>query len=465
MSEPIPAPPTRAVGFGSGEFDTSAPPALSRRIRRTIWAGVAVVVVFVVGLGTWAMVSPISGAVPAQGVVKVQNNRKTLKHLEPGILRRIYVHEGDHVRAGQLLFEFDASQSQAQLDVLQSQYDSLLAERARFQAEATGAGAIRTPPELAARMNDPAVAAVLQTQQALFEARRDALRSQMEVGRQREQEIGMQISGLKAQVAATDAQDAYNTDELNGVQQLYAGGYAPKTRLLALQRQAAGLKGSRGEQVAAIARAQETIGETRVQTLNVRQQRIAEAATGLQETSDKLAEVSPRLAAARDALAHARVFSPADGYVLNLTQFTEGGVVNAGEPMLDIVPSNAPLVIQVQVRPQDAHAVHPGQRSLITLTAYNTRTTPRIEAEVVSVAADQTLPQTAGAVAEGSASRTPYFLVEMRIPPDQLKRLPADVKIYPGMPVSTSIVTGKRTIMDYLLQPMKDSLSASMHEQ
>ncbi|MBE7217731.1 MAG: HlyD family type I secretion periplasmic adaptor subunit [Caulobacteraceae bacterium] len=456
----------RAVGFGFGpeRDDEAVPPRLAKRISRHIALGMGVVLFFVVGLGIWAALSPVAGAVPAQGTVKVENNRKTIKHLEPGVIDRILVREGDHVRAGQVMFELDPAQAQAQVATLAAANDSLLAERARWEAEARGASAIAFPPELLARRSDPQVAAAMASQEALFTARRAALQSQVDVGAQREAELGSQIQGLKAQVAATNSQLAYNTDELNGVQSLYSGGYAPKTRLLALQRQDAGLKGQRGDQSASIARAQQSIGETRLQVLSTRQARIQEAAQGLETTQDKLSDVQPKLAAARELLAHTEVRSPVDGTVLNLTQFTEGAAIGSGETLAEVVPTGAPLVIQVQVRPQDVHAVHPGQRSLITLTAYNSRTTPRIFAEVTSVAPDQTLPQTAGAAAEGVAAKAPFFLVDMRIPPDQLKRLPSDVRIYPGMPVSTSIVTGERTVLGYILSPFRDMLHDSLHE-
>lgn len=460
MSARLPVPDrTRAMpapGFGYGGEVVDVPPALAQRISRTIGVGVAVAAVFVVGLGAWAMVSPVAGAVPAQGVVHVENNRKTVKHLEAGILRRILVREGDRVSAGQLLFVFDDSQARAQLAVLQSSADSLAAERARYEAEVRDAAAVAFPSELLARRADPAVAAVIASQEALFVARRDTLRSQVDVGRQRTAELGTQIDGLKAQVASIDAQLGYNTDEMRGVQQLYAGGYAPRTRLLALQRSEASLGGNRGEEVASIARARQTIGETRVSVIATRQARIAEAAAGLEQAQDKLADVGPRLAAARDVLEHTQVRSPADGYVLNLTQFTEGGVVGSGESMLDVVPAGGPLIIVAQVRPQDVHAIHRGMKALVTLTAYNTRTTPRVSADVVGVSADATVDPHTG---------KSYFNAELRLPPAELKRLPADVKLYPGMPAQVAVVTGSRTIMDYLISPLRDSLRGSLQEQ
>ncbi len=441
--------------FGAGG-EENVPEHLTRRIRHTIWIGCAVAAVFILGVGVWATVSPVAGAVSAAGVIKVENNSKTVKHLEAGIIRQILVHEGDSVRQGQLLFVFDDSQPHALVLQLQSAYDSLSAERARFEAEAANRTAVTFPAELLARRADPAVDAIIVGQQALFAARRAALISQMDIGRQRADEVGNQIVGLKAQVASIDAQLGLNKEELGGVQTLYSGGYAPKTRLLALQRSAASLAGNKGEELAAIARAQQTIGETRIQVLNTQQSRIAEAAEGLETSQDKIADVGARLAAAKDTLSHTTVYAPVSGTVLNLTQFTEGGVVAGGEPLLDIVPSGTPLIIQAKIEPRDAHAVHPGLKALVTLTAYNTRTTPRINAEVATLSADQTIDPHTG---------KPFFTAELRIPADQLKRLPAEVKLYPGMPVSTSIVNGERTVMSYVIGPLKDVFTQSMHEQ
>jgi HlyD family type I secretion membrane fusion protein len=443
------------VVFGAGG-EEDVPDHLWGRIRRTIWIGCVVAAIFIAGVGVWAALSPVAGAVSASGFVKVESSRKTIKHLEPGIVRQILVHEGDHVAKGELLFVFDDSQPKALLAELQSAYDSATADRARFEAEAANRPEISFPPELLSRRADPAVSALIAAQEALFRARRDVLRSQEQIGHQRQQELGTQIDGLRAQVAATDAELALNKDELGGVQTLYAGGYAPKTRLLALQRSSASLGGTRGDQVSSIARAEQAIGETRIQTLQSEQTRISEAATGLETSGDKIADIGARLAAAKDSLSHAKVYSPTDGTVLNLTQFTEGGVVGAGEPLLDVVPTGEPLTLSVRVEPRDAHAVRPGQKALITLSAFNSRTTPRITAEVTTLSADQTIDAHTG---------KPYFTAELRIPPDQLRRLPPDVKIYPGMPVSTSIVNGERTVLSYLVGPIADMFRQSMHEQ
>ena len=443
------------TGFGaSGEED--APQQFLSRIRRTIIFGCLIAGVFVVGVGCWAAVTPLTSSVSAIGVVKVEGNRKTIKHLEPGVIQQILVHEGDHVSRGQLLFVFDEVQAKAQLDEFKNAYDVAVVTRARFEAEATGRATIEFPKDILQRLNDPAAKALVDSQRALFLARRQALQSQLDIGQQRIVELNSQIVGIKAQVAAAEAQLALNKDELSGVETLFSGGYAPKTRVLALQRSAASLQGSRGELMAAVAKAEQSIGETRMQIVASRQARTTEAAAGLQEVSAKLADLAPRLAAAQQLLSHSKVYAPVDGVVLNLTQFTQGGVAAAGEELMDIVPSGDSLVIKAEIQPRDAHAVRPGQKASITLTAYNTRTTPKVDAEVTTLSADQVVDPRSGRA---------YFTAELKIPPAELKRLPATVKIYPGMPVAASIVNGERTVMQYLLSPIHDAITSSMHEQ
>jgi HlyD family type I secretion membrane fusion protein len=431
------------------------PDQLSRRIRSTIFKGCLVIAVFIVGFGVWASVTSVPGAVPAPGTIKVENNRKTVKHLESGILRQILVHDGDQIRKGQLLFEFDDTQARDQVQELQNAYDSTLAEQARFEAEAAKNSAIRFPPELLARANDPTVASTIASEKALFDARRLELQSQVSIGDQKISELNTQIEGLNAQVASIDAQRGLNSQELGSVKTLYDSGYAPESRVLSLQRETASLQGSRGQETAEIGRTEEAIGEARMDILESEKARVTEAAAGLQTTQEKLADLGPKLAQAKDLLSHTKVYAPIDGTVMDLTQFTEGGVVGPEETLLQIVPSGQPLIIEVRVKPRDAHAVHPGQRALVTLSAYNTRTTPRIYADVVNISADQETDPKTG---------QPYFTAQLRIPNDQLRLLPSSITIYPGMPVSTSIVNGERTIIGYLIGPLRDVLAQSMQQ-
>ena len=443
--------PLFAGGNGEAEFT----PAQKRSMMRPVLIGCVLIGVFVVGLLTWAGFSSVSGAVLAPGVVRAEANRQTVKSLEGGIVRQILVRNGDRVRVGQPLLIFDDVQPRAQVDVYSRQYDGLLAQRARFQAEVLGQGAIVFPAELTSRRGDPFVGALMAEQQSLFQTRRMVLNSQAAVLRQQILGLESRIGGLQIQSASIAEQSALISEELSGMQKLHEQGYAPKTRVLALQRSVADLNGRRGAQIADIDRTRESIGEIQIKLSGLRQNYVGEAAAGLETVQAQIAEVEPRLRAARDALAHTRVTAPSDGYVLNLSQFTVGGVAGAGETLLDVVPADAPLVIDARVRPNDIEQVTPGMAARVQLSAYSTRLAPRVEADVTTVAADRVIDERTG---------EPYFPVELRIRPDELKKFNGKVKLYPGMPADTQITTGKRTILDFLIGPVRDTLSDSLRE-
>lgn len=220
-----------APSFGAGD-DAAVNADLKSRLRRPMLVGSAVVGVFVLGLGLWAAVTPISSGISAAGSVRVESNRKTLRHRESGTVRAIYVKEGDRVRAGQPLILFDDTQAKTQVAVLQSASDSFVAQNARFEAEATGRGAVTFPADLMARMSDPQVAAVVRDQQFLFTSRLQLHNSQISVLNQRIDQLDTRVEGLQAQVDSIDEQVRLTEEELNGYRELNAKGFAPKTLIL-----------------------------------------------------------------------------------------------------------------------------------------------------------------------------------------------------------------------------------------
>lgn len=426
------------------------------RMRRPIVAGSLVVIFLVVGLLVWAAVASISGAVLAAGTVKVENNSKEIRRLEGGIIRQILVREGQRVRRGQLLMRFDDVQSRATVDVYQAAADSAAAQIARFQAEALDSAAIDFPADLRGRAANPQVAALLAGQTTLFQSRMMLYRSQAAVLRAQTQQLGTQIAGLRAQVAAVGAQAGLIGDELSGIRELNEQGYAPRSRLLALQRNAAALGGQRGSLIAEIARAQEAIGQTRIELAQLDEKRQTEAAEGLRTAQAQLTEIVPKLRAVQDTQSQTEVRAPVGGYVFNLTQFTEGGVAAAGERLLDIVPANSELLITARVRPADIAEVRAGMPARVTLTAYNPRTTPQVDARVTLVSADATTDE---------QTRETYYVVQVRIAPADLAKAGPGVRLTPGMPAQVAIVTSSRTIMDYLLAPFTDAMRTSLRER
>jgi len=424
-----------------------------KRMRAPIVAGGITVAVFFLGFVIWAALSHVSGGVPAPGVITVEDNRKTVQHLDGGVIREIRVREGDHVTAGQVLFTFDDSQARAQVDVLTNQYDSLLAQKARLEAELADRTEIVFPVELTSRAGDPRVAGLMRDQETLFRASRGVYLAQSGVLGQRVQQLETRRRGLEAQVSSLDQQNKLVADELSGVNSLYERGFAPKSRVLALQRSQAGLTGDRGARQADIAGVHEAVGETRIQLAQLKEQRATQAADTLRQVQVQMADVLPRLTAAQAVLDRTVVRSPADGYALALTQFTVGGVARPGERLVDVVPDGAPLVVRVSVRPEDIDDVKVGMNAEVRLTAYHSRTIPPVKAKVMTVSADRITNE------KGEA----FFTAQLVVDPAELKRLP-EVKLSPGMPAQAIIVTGERSILDYLTSPIVTTLRDSMRE-
>ena len=449
---------------GFHELDQGETEIIRLRLRRPIVAGSIVVLVLVFGLLIWAMVSPIKGAVVAPAEVGVEGNSKVLKHREGGIIRHIYVKEGQFVRRGQMLIQLDPVQAQASVDVWQAQYDTALADIARFEAQQAGSTDIHFPQELLARQTQPQVAALLAGERALHLSTMMLFNSQMSALKSQQQQIAIQVQGLRAQMASVDTQSGSINDELSGVRELNRLGYAPKTRVTSLERGAAQLKGQKGSVLSDIARAQQTISGVQIQMAQLEEKREGDAAAGIRNAQDKLSEAEPKLRATAESLFQSAVRAPVDGYVFNLTQFTEGGVAGPGERLLEIVPSGTPLVLNARIKPNDIAEVHVGMPARVILTAYNPRTTQPIDGKVSLVSANTSTDDPANPGVP-NPTHEPFYLVQVKVDPAQLAKTGKGVHMTPGMQASVSIITGSRTIMDYLLGPMTDAMRTALREK
>ncbi|MDZ4321605.1 MAG: HlyD family type I secretion periplasmic adaptor subunit [Phenylobacterium sp.] len=428
---------------------------LDKRMWRPILIGCVVVGVFVFGMLIWAGFAQISSATSAPAEVRVEASRKTLRHREGGVVSEILVREGQRVAAGAPLLRFDSVQAAAAVDVLQSQHDAILAQSARFSAESVGARTLVLPPELTDRMADPRVAGLIRDQQLLFNSRLQFFVSQEGVLGQRIDQLATQMVGVQAQLDAIDEQLALTREELAGYQTLYEKGYAPKTLILRYERSLSELGGRRGALTSELNRLRQAQGEARLQLTTLRNQRISEAAEGLRQMQNQLSDVGPRLTAAQQVLDRTTVVSPVDGYVLNLTQFTVGGVVTPGELLMDVVPADAPLIVHARIAPQDIDSVTVGQEARVEITAFAQRAKP-LDATVTSVSADRLVDAQTGAT---------YFLAELRIDPADLAKLPEGASLSPGMPGRAMIVTGRRSILDYMISPLTDTFDGALREE
>jgi HlyD family type I secretion membrane fusion protein len=431
-------------------------PRLEQRMRRPMVVGAAIIGTLVVGLGLWASLTPLSTGVTAPAEVRVESNRKTIRHREGGTVRQILVREGQHVTAGQPLILFDDVEARASNDVFQNQADSMMSQAARLTAEATNRPTLDFPPELTSRISDPRVASMIRDQQFLFATRLQLFQSQGSVLAQRLDQIQNQIVGNQAQVASVDEQRKLTAEEMAGYQTLYEKGFAPKPLILRYQRSIADLDGRKGSLLADIARLHQQMGETNMNLATLRDQRQSQAAEQLRDTQSKLADVMPRLAAAKQTLASTVVRSPVDGYIFNLTQFTLGGVTAPGEVLMDVVPANSPLMVTATIKPEDIDEVRVGMDARVRITGLNQRWVSPLPAKVAVVSADRITNDKTGAA---------FYRVDLRIDPKELKNLKRGSQVTPGMGAQAMIVTGKRTIMGFLISPITDTLHDAFREQ
>ena len=441
--------------FGGDDRGPMAPD-LRERLKRPMRVGGAVIGVFVVGLGLWASFAKLSTGISAQAEVRADTQRKTLRHRETGTVKQILVKEGERVRVGQPLLLFNDVEAQAAVDVFQNQADVLSAQLARYSAEATGRSALVFPAELTLRTTNPAVATLIQDQQFLFSSRLQLFQSQAAVLGQRVEQQQTQVQGQQVQVDSLDEQQRLIEEELAGYRKLNEQGFAPKTLILRYERTLAEMAGRRGQLLSEIARLRQQIGETRLQLASLRNERESQAAEGLRDSQSKLSDVLPRLATARQTLEATVVRAPAEGYVFNLTQFTVGGVVGAGEVMMDVVPSATPLSVTAMIKPEDVDEVHVGMPARVKLTGLNQRFNDSLDGAVSVVSADRINNEKSGVSA---------YRVDVTIPVTELKKLNNGVHLTPGMPAMVLLTTGERSIMGFLISPITDTLHDAFREQ
>ena len=427
---------------------------LSKAIRGPKLIGYAAIVLFFGGFGTWATIASLASAAIAPGLVSPDGNRKTVEHLEGGIIREIRVREGDHVKAGQVLSVLEDVRARAEFEELQERFVHLISIEARLLAELAEADSIAQPAQLDdydAEIFRPALSA----QQRLFESRRATLKGRELILGQRILQLEAEIGGLQEVVAASNEQLELIAQEIEGQEALYEKGLSRLPKLLALKRAQAGVRAERATSRASIARIEQSIGETRLQLLTMWEERREKVAEELSQVRTELAAVRSQLPVRKDVLNRTIVTAPLGGIVMNVQVTTATGVVQPGEPLLDLVPDDAHLVIDAYVKPTDMDMVHTGQEARVLFTAYGQRNLPQIFGKLRSISADRMIDEHTG---------EPYFLAKVEVDPLELERIAPDIELSPGMPADVMILTGERTILDYLIRPFTESLTKSFRE-
>jgi HlyD family type I secretion membrane fusion protein len=424
-------------------------------VRGCIAAAAAVVAAFVACFGIWAAMAPLGSAVIASAVVKVDGNRKTVQHVEGGIVRELHVKEGDRVEAGQVLIVLDDAQARGTVELLAHQQLELRAQEARLRAEQAGKQALVFPADLKDGDRNAELARILAAQTALFTSRHAVLTGQIEVTRQKMTQTREQITGAEGQLTARRQQVASLRGELTGLRKLFEGGYVPRQRMLELERAAAALEGESADIAANIVTLRQSLEELELRIDQLRADRLAQVASELRDVQARLLELDPRLRVARQMLGRTTITAPSSGTVVGLTAFTIGGVIGAGERVMEIVPDGGELIVEATLNVDDKEDVAPGMPAEVHLVAYRQRSSPVVEGKVVQVSADRLSDARTGAA---------YYAAQVRIDSRDLQRTHG-VHIAPGMPAMVIIPTGERTAMDYLLQPLTDSFKRAMREK
>ncbi len=427
-------------------------------VGREAVAAIAIVGVFLVGLVGWAAVAPLESAAISSGVVAIDGYRKTVQHLEGGIVGEILVREGARVTAGQVLIRLDDTTPRASLELLHGRWLVASALEARLQAERDGLDRVAYPEALTGRRDDPKTRQVVEGQDNIFQARRGTLRSQVAILDQRAAEYSEEIIGIEGQIRSETEQLALVEEELTGVQTLFDKGFARKPKLLQLQRRAAEIEGARNMHQAQIARARQSIGETRMRASDLETTRLNQVVEELRKAQAELYDLNQRLRAAEDVLARTEIRAPLDGTVVDLRVYSAGGVIASGAPLLDIVPREQRLVVEARIDPKDIDVVREGLEAQVRFTAFNQRHRAPAMARLTSISAD---------LLTDEASGQSYYLARVELDEEVAAGLDgaADMtELHPGMQAEVMIVTGARTALDYLLEPLMLSLNRAFRE-
>jgi HlyD family secretion protein len=424
-------------------------------IRRHIIAGSTLVAVLAFGLGSWASTAQISGALISQGTIVVDSNIKKVQHPTGGVVGEVRVHDGDRVKAGDILIRLDETVTRANLAIVTKGLNELYARKARLAAERDGADTMAVPRELAGNIDNPDVKEAMDSERKLFELRRTARLGQKDQLGQRIGQLQEQITGLIAQRDAKDKELGFIDQELSGVRDLWQRNLVQLNRLTSLERDEAKIQGERGQLIAASAETKGRISEIQLQILQIDQQFTSDVAKELRETDSKIGEAVERKVTAEDQLKRIDIRAPQDGVVFQSTANTVGGVVTAGDQIMLIVPESDKLSVEVKVEPKDIDLVAFGQPVLLRFSAFNQRTTPELHGTVQRIAADTSNDQRTG---------QSYYVARIDIDEGEIDRLGA-VKLTPGMPVEAFIQTGARTLVAYLIKPLHDQLMRSFREK
>ncbi|KPW42197.1 HlyD family secretion protein [Pseudomonas amygdali] len=424
-------------------------PTSDRGIRRV---GVAIVLVTFGLFGTWAALAPLGNAVYGSGVVMVQSYRKTVQHLEGGIVKELLARDGDTVHKDDPLIVLDDSQLRSQYESTRNQLISTQAREARLRAERDELPSI--PPLTISGIDSQRAREAIEGEEQVFRTRKNSRQTEISVQRERIGQLKQQIIGLRDMIRTKVSLEKSYSSEITELKDLLSQGFVDKQRLLEQERKLDMLKSEVADHESTITKTQLQISETELQIIQLNKNFSSEVAKELSDVQAKVFDLQETATALQDRLSRVVIRAPEDGMVLDMKVHTVGGVVSAGTPLLDIVPESSELVVEAHVAINDIDRISIGKLTDVHFSAFNSATTPVIEGVVTRISADR-LKDDAG---------EPYYLVRVKLTEKGLKRL-GDRKLQPGMPAEVLINAGERTMLQYLMKPASNVFIKSMIEE
>jgi len=435
-----------------------ANPAIARvygPLRASMMVMTAITAVTIV----FGMIVPMESAAIAQGTVAVLSKRKTVQHLEGGIVKKILVREGDSVKQGQPLVEISDIAPRANREIVQNELWAAQASEVRLQALQEGRPDTEFPTAMMEAAKENAdVAKTMQAQRELFATQKEAQEGKLASLRQRIAQLREEIVGLTAQVESAEGQLQYAQEEIAVVRPLLKQHLVTRARLLALEMQTEELKGKRGQNQALIAKAEQAITEVEMNVVNQENEFATRIAEEWQQLRTRINDLNEQVRAVTDVMERTVIVAPSEGIVTGLKLHTEGGVISPGGPILDIIPQDDQLIVEVHVQPADIDVVKPGLEARIMFPAYRAGRMPLFSGIVTQVSAD------AFAETQG-LQRVSYYVARVEVDAEQLRQLQKPVTLYPGMQAEVYINTGSRSFFAYLLSPLTDSLNRAFSEE
>ncbi|WP_371169767.1 HlyD family type I secretion periplasmic adaptor subunit [Aliiroseovarius sp. 2305UL8-7] len=424
--------------------------------RGPMFVGLTILIPLLLGFGTWAAIAPLNSAAIAPGEIVLSSDRKTIQHLEGGLVSGIFVQEGDAVTSNDPLLIVQDLIEQSQKEAFTVQLVNTNAQIARLIAERD----VLAEPNFSdvtrgLDANPETVERFKSTHLGVFRNLTGSASSARDLASSRKVQIRREIEGLNAQLSAKRREVELVSHELDAKRKLLEQGLVTEAEMNALARNEIALEGEIGALIASIAKSEQSILDQDVEILRMQNERASVMLGELQEAQVAAENIRQELRTLQDRQNRAVIRAPVSGVVLGMQVHTIGAVVSPGVPLMDIVQDEDDLIVQTRVKPTDVDLVSAGMSAQVQLSAFKAKKVDKLDAIVETISGD---------IITDEASGERYFLARLRVKEEALATLPADVTLSPGMPADVFLIAGERTMADYLLSPIFDAVDRAFKE-